>query len=433
MSLFQSLFKETANHGVHKKHLKRISKICNRLGNAESAIPLMNYPDYGSETFKEDIEEVVRCMSNPCLTLKFLDFSHKSVEKIYKDFLEKEYNICLDWDEISSLLDEVDSIVLRMKYKHKRPRPKVFLKNISDRYDDVKESKSYSFPSGHTTIAYFLSGILSKYMPKAYDDLLTLAELIGQSRIENGVHFPTDVAYGKLVGEMLSDSYNKDSSLTCNFRLNSKSYKKCSKFLRSNIKKLKLDTNKYVSDMSNFIHETNKIEGYKLNPEECLSAANEFLMGYPVDYITDNPHIASTLNCIAKSFLLKPIDSASKVISIHKEFYPSVIERELPGSLRHYEHNSPTGCAYARPHEIHDFLKTSFNILNPYLKHIVYEWIHPFCDGNGRSGRILLLNDLGYDFSKVNQVMYDNYIQNLSDFMKNNNMRKIINDFKHSS
>ena len=43
-------------------------------------------------------------------------------------------------------------------------------------------------------------------------------------------------------------------------------------------------------------------------------------------------------------------------------------------------------------------------IFNPILKHIVYEWIHHFCDGNGRSGRILLLNDLDYNFSKVNQV-----------------------------
>ena len=33
--------------------------------------------------------------------------------------------------------------------------------------------------------------------------------------------------------------------------------------------------------------------------------------------------------------------------------------------------------------------------LTPYTRHIAYEHLHPFLDGNGRSGRVLWLKDMG--------------------------------------
>jgi len=434
MSLFQSLFTETANHGVHKKHLKRISRICKRLGSIEKIIPKMNYPHPSSEKFKEDIEEVIRSIQDPCMSSGFLDASHSSVEDIYRDFLQREYNGCLDWDELSSVLEEADSIILRLKYKYKRERPKTYLVDIDNRYNDLKDSKSHSFPSGHTAMAYLLSGILGKEIPELNDDFLTLAEIIAQSRIENGVHFPTDILYGQLVGEMLADAYN-NSNLKCKKDLKSSDYRKCSKFLRKNAENLKPNLEKqgaikkYSEDLADFIHRTNEIEGYRLNYQDCKNAADEFIMGYPTKYITNNPHIESTLNSITMSKIMSPIDNIQKILSIHNVFNPSVIEKEHPGSIRHYEHFSPTGILYSQPNNIFSFLRKLSNINNrPVLKHILYEWIHPFCDGNGRSGRIILLSDLDYNFDIVNQIIGEDYIPMLRDYMENKNIASLLSE-----
>ena len=42
--------------------------------------------------------------------------------------------------------------------------------------------------------------------------------------------------------------------------------------------------------------------------------------------------------------------------------------------------------------------------------------IHPFGDGNGRSGRIILAAMLGFDFSVVNGMIGEDYFSKLEDF-----------------
>ena len=54
------------------------------------------------------------------------------------------------------------------------------------------------------------------------------------------------------------------------------------------------------------------------------------------------------------------------------------------------------------------------------MRHIVYECIHPFGDGNGRSGRIILLADLDYDLAKINDLIGNNYIDKLVEYQHAN-------------
>lgn len=62
----------------------------------------------------------------------------------------------------------------------------------------------YSFPSGHTTAAFSLCVMISFFFPDTSPFLILLASGIGISRMYLGVHYPSDVMAGMLVGTLTS-------------------------------------------------------------------------------------------------------------------------------------------------------------------------------------------------------------------------------------
>jgi undecaprenyl-diphosphatase len=58
----------------------------------------------------------------------------------------------------------------------------------------------YSFPSGHATFAWALAVVLATKEPRAKWLFYALAFFISLSRVYLGVHYPSDVAAGALVG-----------------------------------------------------------------------------------------------------------------------------------------------------------------------------------------------------------------------------------------
>jgi undecaprenyl-diphosphatase len=60
--------------------------------------------------------------------------------------------------------------------------------------------RTHSFPSGHTTTAFAGATMLAWFAPRLAVPLYALAVLIGFSRLYLGVHYPTDVIAGAVLG-----------------------------------------------------------------------------------------------------------------------------------------------------------------------------------------------------------------------------------------
>ncbi len=83
-----------------------------------------------------------------------------------------------------------------------RPRPYTRLEELTIL---IPKPGEFSFPSGHTSSSFASGVVLFRQLPKKWGvPALVLAILIGLSRLYVGVHYPTDVLAGMVVGTFIA-------------------------------------------------------------------------------------------------------------------------------------------------------------------------------------------------------------------------------------
>ena len=65
-------------------------------------------------------------------------------------------------------------------------------------------SSTHSFPSGHAATSFACATVLSFYVPRYRVACFGLAALVALSRVYNGMHYPTDVLAGALLGVLIA-------------------------------------------------------------------------------------------------------------------------------------------------------------------------------------------------------------------------------------
>ncbi len=98
------------------------------------------------------------------------------------------------------------------KLVYKRPRPFVELGGPICVARDDELSKSYSYPSGHSTYSWTAGLILAELAPDRSGEILARARVYGESRVVCGVHYASDVQAGRLAASALFGALNANAT-----------------------------------------------------------------------------------------------------------------------------------------------------------------------------------------------------------------------------
>ena len=101
--------------------------------------------------------------------------------------------------------------ILAQKQKFRRARPYITHPEIKPCIE-LENSKSY--PSGHTTLARVYARVLSVMFPDRSAQFMNRADQVALNRVIGGVHHPSDIFAGKILGDAIADDYlNLNDSL----------------------------------------------------------------------------------------------------------------------------------------------------------------------------------------------------------------------------
>lgn len=89
-----------------------------------------------------------------------------------------------------------------LKGKTLRPRPYEVCQDI---WLTGKPLDKFSFPSGHTLHAVVFSTVALSYFPQLAIVVLPFTIMVGLSRVVLGLHYPSDVIAGALIGLMIAN------------------------------------------------------------------------------------------------------------------------------------------------------------------------------------------------------------------------------------
>ena len=415
MHSIKHLFEDDHKSSIPKKYRKRTLKKCDHFKGFEESLPKLKFPQENTPKFEEDLDEVRRCVRNPSLGEKFLKKSHFKSEDLFKNFLKDED---VDWKHLDNLLDEFDGVVTRIKFEYDRKRPFVYFKERGEDLE-TEESGSPSFPSGHTAFAYFVCDYLSDLVPERQKELEKLAEMIGQSRIENGVHFPSDVQAGRFIGEQAAQFLKENKKI--NESINEKNtHKVFVKFLRNRAQEIRQGYSKkdalkyYAHDMSIYMS-----ENLNLDLDICYDASKNFISGYHLKNCTENKQIIRLLEGLKYSFFA-PQTTMKDIVFLNR-----VLEEE--SSLRTSDKMTLSGRSFAPVEKIEEFVSKIERFRNkPFLKMAIFNWISPFKKGNEKVKNIILLKETGFNFDITNQILSEDIDYLIESFYADNDMEKLL-------
>ena len=165
-------------------------------------LTLINPPEAGSRRELDDLKAVIKQYHNRLVPASLQERCDKDMTGLLHEYLFNR-GIVTDIESLNRIEKQLTPTIMKLKNYYNRQRPNELSEELGIKWDCdyLSSAQTPSYPSGHTIQAYVCAGVLANQYPEHSRGLYTLAELVSQSRIDRGVHFPSDVDYGRILAK----------------------------------------------------------------------------------------------------------------------------------------------------------------------------------------------------------------------------------------
>jgi undecaprenyl-diphosphatase len=99
------------------------------------------------------------------------------------------------------------AVIYSLKFLIQRQRPFLFLEMASKLSKGPGEILDPSFPSAHAAFSFMMATLLAAWFPRYWIIFFIIAVFVSWTRIYLGVHYPTDVIVGAILGYGITRVY----------------------------------------------------------------------------------------------------------------------------------------------------------------------------------------------------------------------------------
>lgn len=187
------------------KILPAIAPLTDEQAKAEKDFELSAVIEQQQEASPADIQRARDEANTPGSNYRPSAFSFSDV--IGPWFKADNAHLALTTALIQKIVDDAEGILKPAKKYWNRPRPfrqdPAEIKPLTDNPLEVPTASNTSYPSGHATEGILFALVLSDLAPQLRDKLIARGIEYGNDRVILGVHFPSDVAAGRVLGRAI--------------------------------------------------------------------------------------------------------------------------------------------------------------------------------------------------------------------------------------
>ncbi len=198
---------DTVIHPVPKKPIYISESIYHKL---KTEVP--EPPRLGSKFQRLDEEALLKAQSSR--TSSQCKIAESVVQVSLNSFYGTPAGILTEKEvsKLTALFEQIrndgDFFIQKMKIDFPRKRPFLYIAEINP---CVPKEVTGAYPSGHATLAKLYELILSDIFPERADRFKERAQEIAQSRVLSGMHHPSDIESGKVLGSKLYEQFKHSS------------------------------------------------------------------------------------------------------------------------------------------------------------------------------------------------------------------------------
>jgi hypothetical protein len=156
------------------------------------------YPSNVSPEVRRELEELRHRTTT--ITSADLEFAKHSEKDHYGFWIKLLYNLGISVSRsfFENIANNIDGLTYILKYHYNRPRPFQLghYHKIQVSPAIYTDANSPAFPSGHAMEACLFGLILSEKYPFAADKIMDIGDRMAESRLNAGLHYPSDTQFG---------------------------------------------------------------------------------------------------------------------------------------------------------------------------------------------------------------------------------------------